>query len=280
MWPKEFRVTDIIKAALQEDIGAGDITTLATISTDQFGAGCFIANDQGVICGWPVVKEVFQVINPLIELETLLPEGSSVIPGALLANIRGPLADLLLGERVALNFLQHLSGIATKTRILANLIKDFPKARLVDTRKTIPGLRVLQKYAVRVGGGHNHRFNLSDAVLIKDNHIAFFGSLSSAVAAAREKIPHTMRIEVETENPAQVQEALVAGADIIMLDNMTPELMAEMVKLIDGRALVEASGRVTAESIRTVAATGVDIISVGALTHSVTALDISLKLEF
>lgn len=269
---------NLVQQALAEDLGTGDITSMLTIAADVTGSGRFIAKAPGVICGWPVVQEVFRQLNPAIFLDIDRPDGTPVKPGELLAVISGPVRDLLSGERVALNFLQHLSGVATATKELVDLIRDYPHVRLVDTRKTIPGLRALQKYAVRVGGGYNHRFNLADAVLIKDNHIAACGGIEAAVAKVRTAVPHTMKIEVEVETEEQVRKALAAGADIIMLDNMSPDLMAEMVRLIDKRALVEASGNISAATIRTVAACGVDLISVGSLTHSVKALDISLRL--
>ncbi|HHT48958.1 MAG TPA: carboxylating nicotinate-nucleotide diphosphorylase [Firmicutes bacterium] len=269
---------NLVRQALAEDLGPGDITSALTIAASASGSGRFIAKAAGVICGWPVVQEVFRQLNPSIFLDIDRPDGSTVKPGDGLAVISGPVRDLLSGERVALNFLQHLSGVATATKKLTDLIRDYPGVRLVDTRKTIPGLRALQKYAVRVGGGYNHRFNLADAVMIKDNHLAACGGISATVAKVRSMLPHTMKIEVEVETEEQVREALAAQVDIIMLDNMTPALMAEMVRLIDGRALVEASGNVSAETIRAVAATGVDLISVGSLTHSVKALDISLRL--
>ena len=275
--PKQV-VSEIIQRALAEDLGIGDITSELTISEGATGTGKFISKSSGIICGWPVVKEVFQQLNPGIFLDIYLPDGSAVAPGTLLAVISGPVKDLLAGERVALNFLQHLSGIATYTRKLVDQISGFPNVHVVDTRKTTPGLRILQKYAVRIGGGYNHRYNLADAVLIKDNHLVACGGVKPAIEMVRKGIPHTMTIEVEVESEEQVREALDAEADIIMLDNMSPELMRKMVNLINRRACVEASGNVTAENIREVAATGVDVISVGHLTHSVEALDISLKL--
>lgn len=274
----KFIYKDLVRYALAEDLGTGDLTSTLTIAATTPGSGRFIAKADGVICGWPLVQEVFHQLNPSIFLDLHQPDGAQVRTGDLLAVISGPVRDLLSGERVALNFLQHLSGIATTTRELVDLIADFPQVRLVDTRKTLPGLRALQKYAVRIGGGHNHRFNLADAVLIKDNHLKACGSILTAVAKVRAAIPHTMKIEVEVESEAQVREALAAAADIIMLDNMSPAMMTDMVKLIDGRALVEASGNIVKETIRTVAACGVDLISVGHLTHSVQALDISLCL--
>mgnify|MGYP000871448620 CR=1 FL=1 len=277
--PYKHFFSEIIQRALTEDLGIGDITSELTIPNSTTSSGKFISKSSGIICGWPVVKEVFRQLNPGIFLDIYLPDGSTVAPGDLLAVISGPVKDLLAGERVALNFLQHLSGIATYTKKLVNQISDYPNTRIVDTRKTIPGLRILQKYAVRTGGGYNHRYNLADAVLIKDNHLAACGGIKPAIEMVRKGIPHTMTIEVEVESEEQVREALEAKADIIMLDNMSPELMRKMVSLINGQACVEASGNITIENIREVAATGVDIISVGHLTHSVEALDISLKLE-
>ncbi|NLC52576.1 MAG: carboxylating nicotinate-nucleotide diphosphorylase [Firmicutes bacterium] len=271
--------TDLVRQALAEDLGPGDITSALTIAPTATASGRFIAKEAGVICGWAVVQEVFHQLNPAIDLKIEQGDGARVNAGTELAIVSGPTRDLLSGERVALNFLQHLSGIATATRKLVDLLADYPQVRLVDTRKTLPGLRALQKYAVRVGGGYNHRFNLADAVLIKDNHLAACGGIKAAVAKVRATAPHTMRIEVEVETEEQVREALAAGADIIMLDNMSPSLMAEMVRLINGRSLVEASGNVSAETIQAIAATGVDLISVGRITHSVQALDISLLLQ-
>jgi len=276
-FPPDHIIEKTVRLALEEDLGTGDITTLLTVPGDLKGSARFIAKETGVICGWPVVEKVFQTLNPEITLRVHSPEGTNVKEGEIIAEISGPLQAICSGERVALNFLQRLSGIATRTRSLLELLADFPHVRLVDTRKTTPGLRVLEKYAVRVGGGQNHRFTLSDFVLIKDNHLAAAGGVRQAVAAVRKNSPHTLKVEVEVETEEQVREALAAGVDIIMLDNMAPEKMAAMVKLINGRALVEASGKITAGNIRAVAATGVDIISVGGLTHSVKALDISLE---
>lgn len=274
----KFVYKDLVRSALAEDLGTGDLTSALTIPANTPGSGRFMAKANGVICGWSLVQEVFHQLNPSVFLDLHQPNGAQVQAGDLLAVISGPVQDLLSGERVALNFLQHLSGIATATRELVDLIADFPRVRLVDTRKTLPGLRAIQKYAVRVGGGYNHRFNLADAVLIKDNHLKACGSIDAAVAKVRAAVPHTMKIEVEVESEAEVREALAAAADIIMLDNMSPAMMTAMVQLIDGRALVEASGNISKETIRTIAACGVDLISVGRLTHSVQALDISLQL--
>lgn len=269
---------EFITKALAEDIGFGDITTQVTVPPDRQAVGTFLAKEAGIICGLSVAESVFHTIEPALRFSSQLHDGDRVQPGDRIAQIQGAARPILSGERVALNLLQRLSGIATQTRAMVDRVADLP-VRVVDTRKTIPGLRFLEKYAVRVGGGHNHRFSLADAVLIKDNHIVAAGGITAAVTEARTQIPHTMTIEVEVETEDQVKEALAARADIIMLDNMPPEQMRAMVRLIDKQALVEASGNVTLDNIRTVAETGVDIISVGALTHSVAALDISLKLK-
>ncbi|TCL71609.1 nicotinate-nucleotide pyrophosphorylase [carboxylating] [Hydrogenispora ethanolica] len=269
-----------VRLALEEDLGWGDITSEAifTAENEKNLEAPFIAKAGGVVAGFPVAALVYELVDPRVRCSQRVGEGEPVCPGTVIGTVSGPIRSILSGERVALNFLQRLSGIATKTARLTSQIADLP-VRLVDTRKTTPGLRMLEKYAVRQGGGANHRFNLADAVLIKDNHIAACGSIREAVDRARRRIPHTMTIEVETETEAQVREALEAGADIILLDNMTPAQMAEMVRLIDRRAVVEASGNIDERNIREVAATGVDIISSGAITHSVAALDISLKIS-
>jgi len=272
-------LTEIVRLAIDEDLGTGDITTNVTIPAHLTGTGRFISKSSGIICGWPLVQEVFAQLDPHIKLEIFFEDGTSTRAGDTLAVVSGPVRGILSGERVALNFLQHLSGVATRTNTLVNLISEFPHVRLVDTRKTLPGFRALDKYAVRVGGGHNHRYNLTDAVLIKDNHISAAGSLRKAVESARANIPHTMKIEVEAESETQVREALEVGVDIIMLDNMKSEKMKSMVKLINKRALIEASGNVSEENIKKIAATGVDVISAGSLTHSAQALDISLKID-
>jgi nicotinate-nucleotide pyrophosphorylase (carboxylating) len=270
-------IASIVQNALTEDVFSGDITTESIFTTDCNARASFIAKAPGVIAGFPVVTEVFKQLNPQIVCFAKMAEGSPVESGDIIGEVTGSLKAILSGERVALNFLQRLSGIATQTAALVSLIREYP-VRIVDTRKTTPGLRILEKYAVRQGGGSNHRYNLADAVLIKDNHIAACGSITEAVRRTRQAVPHTIRIEVETESEAQVVEALEARADIIMLDNMPPAEMARLVKLIDHRAIVEASGTINAANIKEVAATGVDIISVGALTHSVKALDISLEI--
>ncbi len=270
----------IVRQALTEDIGAGDITSevLFPAGHQKISQAEFLAKAEGVVAGLPVAAEVYRQVDPGVVFTALVAEGAVVSPGTVIATAQGPIQALLTGERVALNFLQRLSGIASKTAGLTRRLSGLA-VRLVDTRKTTPGLRMLEKYAVRQGGGFNHRYNLSDAVLIKDNHIAACGSISEAVRRARRAIPHTMTIEVEVESEAQVREALTAGADIIMLDNMTPEQMRAMVQLINHRAVVEASGNVDEHNIRAVAESGVDIISSGAITHSVNALDISLDIH-
>jgi nicotinate-nucleotide pyrophosphorylase (carboxylating) len=269
-------LTEIVKNALYEDLFPGDITSNAIFATDLQARANFIVKAPGVLAGFPVVQEVFRQLDPKMVCYAKLPEGSPVKPGAIIGEVTGSIKAILGGERVALNFLQRLSGIATQTANLVNLITEYP-ARIADTRKTTPGLRILEKYAVRQGGGANHRFNLADAVLIKDNHIAACGSITAAVRRVRQQVPHTIRIEVEVENEDQVNEALASRVDIIMLDNMDIAAMSRMVALIDHRAIVEASGMINETTIQKVAATGVDIISVGAITHSVKALDISLE---
>ena len=270
------QIDKVIRLSLEEDMPFGDITTENIIPEESCSSARFIAKEDGILAGMPVVERTFYLIDPRVKLEILCADGSAVHKGDVIARVEGPTSAILKGERTALNLLQRLSGVATRTQGLARLIADTP-AKVVDTRKTTPGLRYLEKYAVRVGGGQNHRFSLSDGVLIKDNHIAAAGGIRPAVAAVRGKIPHTIRIEVEVESLEMVSEALEAGADIIMLDNMSEDQMAEAVKIIAGRALTEASGDIDEDRIRRVAETGVDIISVGRITHSVKSLDISLK---
>jgi nicotinate-nucleotide pyrophosphorylase (carboxylating) len=271
-----FSLDPMIRAALFEDIGTGDITTLSTIDSNVVATGTFIAKEKGVLCGIPVVERVFNILDPHCHLTTYYQDGDCVKPGDIIAVIKGNARILLTGERVALNYFQRLSGIATKTREAVKKVSK-TKAIIADTRKTTPGLRVLEKYAVKIGGGSNHRFNLSDGILIKDNHIRAAGSITNAVKAVRNEAPHTLKIEVETESFEQIKEALLCKADIIMLDNMSVEQMKQAVMMIDGRALVEASGNMGDQDLLKVAMTGVDIISIGALTHTVKALDISLK---
>jgi nicotinate-nucleotide pyrophosphorylase (carboxylating) len=265
-------------SALQEDIGTGDITTECCVPESAQSKAVFRCKEAGVVCGLEVGKRVFQLLDPAVEFTATVPEGAAVQVGDIVATISGPARSILSGERLALNLMQHMSGVATKTAALAAQVAG-TNAVIVDTRKTTPGMRVLEKYAVRMGGGTNHRFNLADGVLIKDNHIVAAGSITNAVNNARKIVPHTLKIEVETTNFAEVQEALDAGADIIMLDNMSCQDMKTAVAMIAGRAKVEASGNMGTRDIREVAETGVDLISVGALTHSVTALDISLQFQ-
>ena len=272
------QIDKVVLNALEEDMPYGDITTDSLIPEDRMVEAKFLAKADGVICGMPVVERVFKLIDARTTLEILKNDGQAVQKGEILAILRGPAAAVLKGERTALNLLQRLSGIATRTHCFAELVKDYPVS-VADTRKTTPGLRYLEKYAVRCGGGRNHRYSLSDAVMLKDNHIAAGGGILSAVRTVRASIPHTVKIEVEVENMDMVREALESGADIIMLDNMDIAAMAEAVRVIGGRALVEASGDVTEERIRAIAETGVDIISIGCITHSVKALDISLRFK-
>lgn len=270
-----------IRLWLEEDIGTGDVTTLTTIPLEHASKGIIHVKEDGIVCGLRIAQEVFAVVDASLLFETKVVEGSSVNKGTILAEVEGNTRSILLGERLSLNLMQRLSGIATKTREFVDALEGVP-TRLVDTRKTTPGHRLLEKYAVRVGGGHNHRFGLYDAVMIKDNHIKGSGGITQAVQAARQQIPHTMKIEVEVENFDQLHEALAAGADIIMLDNMIPAKMKEAVSIIKSKAphiVVEGSGSVTPRTIKAMAETGVDVISVGRLTYSVAALDISLDLN-
>jgi len=271
-------VDRIIETALLEDIGYGDITTDAIADRDCRARGEFRCKEDGIICGLPVAKRVFEIIDDSVVFEALVNDGDEIKKGDVFARVYGPARSILKAERVSLNFLQRMSGIATLTAKAVEKVKRYGVV-IVDTRKTTPCLRPLEKYAVRCGGGRNHRFGLFDGILIKDNHIAVAGGLVEAVRKARKLLPHTLRIEVETKTRSQVEQALEAGADIIMLDNMSVSEIAEMVKLINGRALVEASGRMTCDTIEAVAATGVDIISMGALTHSFSSLDLSLDLS-
>ncbi len=271
-------VRALLELALAEDIGTGDITSLTTIPAGAMAHAVLVAKADGILAGLPVVAEVLLAVDPSLIMHQLLADGAPLTRGERLAQLSGPARSLLVAERTALNFLQRLSGIASITARYVEAVAGTP-ARIVDTRKTVPGHRVLDKYAVRVGGGHNHRFNLADGVLIKDNHIAALGGVMEAVQAARDGAPHTLKIEVEVTNREMARLALDAGADIIMLDNMSLEEMRACVQMIAGKALTEASGNVTLETVRAVADCGVDLISVGALTHSVKALDISLQFE-
>lgn len=269
-------VTQLIAMALNEDVGTGDITTETTIPEDKKAYGKFIAKEDMIICGLGVAEKVFKTVDESIEFKANVKDGDFVRKTDIIATVSGNARSVLTGERTALNLLQRMTGIATRTNDAVKAVEG-TNALIADTRKTTPALRVLEKYAVRMGGGTNHRFNLSDGILIKDNHIAVSGGIKNAVANARKNAPHTLKIEVEVETKEQLLEAIDAKADIIMLDNMTNDEMAECVKIIDGRALVEASGNMGEKDLLSVAKTGVDIISIGALTHTVKAADISLK---
>lgn len=267
-----------IRHFLAEDIGQGDITSDPIFAGDTVCAARFVSREPLVAAGMSTVAaRVFHAVNQATAIESAAADGLQVEAGQELLRIRGPAGDLLKGERVALNLVQRLCGIATLTRKYVERVAGLP-VRITDTRKTTPGLRMLEKYAVRVGGGHNHRFNLADGVLIKDNHLAACGSVAEAVRRVRTAVSHTVRIEVEAENIDQVRECLECGVDIIMLDNMSPAGMKEAVALVNGRALVEASGGVNLETVRPIAETGVDLISVGRLTHSAAACDISMEI--
>ena len=271
-------IDQIIHSALAEDIHYVDVTTDYLIDPAQESAGRFVAKAPGVLCGLQIALRVFEILDKDFSCTLHKQEGDAVEPGDLIMTFRGKTASLLKAERTALNLLQHLSGIATMTRLCVEQTAG-TKAHITDTRKTLPGLRALQKYAVTVGGGKNHRFNLSDGVMLKDNHIDASGGITAAVEKLRTRLGHMVKIEVETRTLTEVEEAVAANADIIMLDNMDTQTMAQAVQMVDGRALLEASGNMTLDRIREVAQTGVDIISLGALTHSVTALDISMRID-
>ncbi len=266
----------MVRAALLEDLGrAGDITTDAIVP-DALRTRCVLqAREPGIVAGLDLARLAFALVDPRLEFTVQAPDGTAIRPGDRIATISGPARGVLMGERVALNYLSHLSGIASATSRVVRAIEG-SRARICCTRKTIPGLRSLQKYAVRVGGGANHRFGLDDAVLIKDNHIAIAGGVRIAIERARQAVGHLVKIEVEVDTLAQLEEALSVGMDAVLLDNMGPDMLREAVRLIDGRAISEASGRVTPETAPALAATGVDLISIGWLTHSVSVLDIGL----
>lgn len=272
-------LADAVAAALAEDFGlAGDITTAATMPAEAMARGVIAARRPGVVAGLDVAAEAFAQVDPAILFEPALADGARIEAGAVVARVEGPARGLLGAERVALNFLGLMSGVATLTRRFVDAVEG-TGARIVCTRKTVPGLRALQKYAVRAGGGHNHRFGLYDAVLIKDNHIAAAGGVGAAVAAAKRHVGHMVRIEVEVTDLGELDAALAAGADIVLLDNMDLAMLAEAVGRCRGRAVTEASGGVTLDTVRAIAATGVDLVSVGALTHSAPVLDLGLDFE-
>ena len=266
----------LIMQALEEDITSEDISTNAVMPKEQMGEVDLICKEDGVIAGLWVFERVFTLLDPNVTVSLFVKDGDEVKKGQKMGTVAGDIRVLLSGERTALNCLQRMSGIATYTRSVAKLLEG-SKTKLLDTRKTTPNMRIFEKYAVRVGGGYNHRYNLSDGVLLKDNHIGAAGSVRKAVEMAREYAPFVRKIEIETENLDMVREAVEAGADIIMLDNMSPEMMRDAVAYIDGRAKTECSGNVTKENVAQLAAVGVDYISSGALTHSAPILDISLK---
>ncbi|MBN2187161.1 MAG: carboxylating nicotinate-nucleotide diphosphorylase [Dehalococcoidia bacterium] len=276
----ETQIKEIIDRALAEDLSGGDVTTEALIPGEQQGTGSIVVKEKGVLAGVEVAKQVFHRVDPDLKVEILLEDGARVKPGSKVARIEGRVASILKAERLALNFLQRLSGIASATNRYVEAVKGLP-VRILDTRKTTPGLRSLEKYAVKVGGGKNHRMNLSDGILIKDNHLEVLRSrglqLPEIVARAKQA-SKGLKVEVEVMTQREAEEATKAGADIVMLDNMSLEDMRQAVKSIQGRALIEASGGVTLDEVRAIAETGVDFISVGALTHSARALDISLEL--
>ena len=274
----KFYVDDLIRTALREDINYIDVTTDFLIPAAQMGEGRLMSKAEGVVCGTEVAARVFELLDPETNVEILIPDGSAVKYGDDIMRLRGKTGMLLKGERTALNLIQHMSGIATAANKYSRIVEG-TRATIADTRKTLPGLRPLQKYAVFCGGARNHRYNLSDAAMLKDNHIDAAGGITKAVTRLRSKTGHMTKIEVETRNLDELQEALAAGADIIMLDNMSPEIMKQAVEITAGRAVLEASGGITDETLRAVAESGVDIISIGALTHSVKAFDISMYIK-
>lgn len=280
--PPLAQVRAIVQRALDEDVAWGDVTTSTSVPAEQRSRAVVLAKQDGVLCGIDVFAETLKLIDPAVKVEDQWPDGSAIHKSDVVARLEGPTRALLTGERTALNFLQRLSGIATLTAAFAARLEGLP-TRLIDTRKTTPGLRILEKYAVRVGGGHNHRFNLADGVLLKDNHLAALRSrgldLADAVREVKRRVPHTMKVEVEITSLDQIDAVMAGGADIVLLDNMLNDDMREAVRRIGGRALTECSGTVTLETVRERAATGVDLISSGALTHSAKALDLSLEIE-
>ena len=272
----KMQADQLIRMALQEDITSEDVSTNAVMPTATKGTGDLIAKEDGVIAGLDIYARVFTILDEKTEIDFHCKDGDEVKKGELMATVTGDIRVLLSGERVALNYLQRMSGIATYTRQVAKLLEG-SKVTLLDTRKTTPNCRVFEKYAVRVGGGCNHRYNLSDGVLLKDNHIGAAGSVTKAIQMAKAYAPFVRKIEIEVETLEQVKEAVEAGADIIMLDNMTPEVMKQAVELINGRAQTECSGNITKENIQKIREIGVDFVSSGALTHSAPILDISMK---
>jgi len=275
------QIEELVDRTLAEDLGWGDVTTEAIIPAELTGKASMMAKARGMLAGIEVARLVFCRVDPTVQFDIIIPEGSGIQPGDLIAKLEGKVASILKGERTALNFLQRLSGIATETSRYVEAIKGLD-SRIVDTRKTTPGMRALEKYAVRVGGGHNHRLHLGDGVLIKDNHLAALRSqglaMKDIISRAMERAPFNLKVEVEVRTAQEAVEAVEAGADIVMLDNMGLEEMRQAVQLVKGRALLEASGGITLDNVRRVAETGVDLISIGALTHSTRSLDISLEM--
>lgn len=269
-------VTRAVGLALEEDLGRGDITTDSCVPETVMGRCAFRAREELVTCGIDLLREVFRVVDPRVEVIDAVADGTRIPRGGVIARVNGPAASILKGERVALNFMQRLSGTATLTRRFVDALTAGSKTRIVDTRKTTPGLRALERHAVRAGGGFNHREDLGAAVLIKDNHIAAAGGITAAVTRCRAQAPHTTRIECEVDSLAQLDEALAAGADIILLDNFNDELVAKAIAVNAGRAILEASGGITLDRVAKLSALGVDVISVGALTHSAPSADIGL----
>jgi nicotinate-nucleotide pyrophosphorylase (carboxylating) len=269
-------IAETVRRALSEDIDRGDVTTEACIEPSALGTATLHAREPMVVCGLPVLEEVYAQLDILVDVDAHLRDGDLVEAGTAVATISGPARSILLGERVALNFMQRLSGVSTMTRRFVDALPKQAKTRITDTRKTTPGLRAFERYAVRCGGGHNHREDLGAAVLIKDNHIAAAGGCTQAIARARAYAPHTCRIECEVDTRAQLDEAIAAGADIIMLDNFDDHEVRDAVRAIDGRAIVEVSGGITVERVAALGGLGVDVISVGALTHSAPACDLGL----
>lgn len=273
---ENLNVDNLILLALKEDISSEDITTNSILKENILGKGSLIAKEDGILAGIEIFQRVFQLLDKNLEFKMNFKDGDKLKKGQIIGEIKGDLRIILSGERVALNYLQHMSGIATYTNDMVKLLEG-TNTKLVDTRKTTPNMRIFEKYAVRIGGGYNHRYNLSDGVLIKDNHIAVAGSINKAVEMAREYVSFVKKIEVEVENLKMVEEAIEAKADIIMLDNMDELTMKKAIKIIDGRAKTECSGNITKKNILKISKCGVDFVSSGAITHSASILDISLK---
>jgi len=271
-------VERVVRQALEEDLGPRDVTTEVVLDGLRFAEAEIICQEEAVVCGLPIAGLVFKEVDPRTEFRELVGEGEEVGPGTVVAEVRGEAASILKGERVALNFLQHLSGVATLTRRLVEIASKYG-VKIADTRKTLPGLRVLERYAVSVGGGVNHRFGLFDGIIIKDNHKRLCGGVGEAVRRAKARAPHGMRVEVEVESEEEAREALEAGADILLVDNASPELVRKVIEMAKGRALVEVSGGIGLSNIEEVARAGPDIISVGAITHSAPAVDFTLEIK-